>query len=300
MDFDYSKIVGWTEEQIRSGVYHDYSNTKIVKDTRKQDRRYKIFPGGKIKYTYWVWEKCYGTQAPFNLIIHHKDENPLNDNIENLTLMTRGEHSKWHSQRLVGKTYDEIHGAEKAEVIRQRIIDNTKEALASPEMRQKISETTKEGMIGVKIWCEGGHLPEEVKAKISESRSGKCMGADNPSFGKPCPEKTKEAVSKANTGRAPWNKGKKISLERPDIIENQKKSHADMKGENNPFYGQKQSEELKKHLAAINTKHQIGDVWRDEKGILKYKNEAGRNRRVPDIFNRIPEFIKDKVKEARQ
>ena len=42
-----------------------------------------------------IWEKYHG-KIPKGYIIHHKDKNRLNNDISNLKLITRGEHSKIH------------------------------------------------------------------------------------------------------------------------------------------------------------------------------------------------------------
>lgn len=44
-----------------------------------------------------VWESHNGP-IPKGLVIHHKDRNPLNDEIDNLEAMTRSNHAREHSQ----------------------------------------------------------------------------------------------------------------------------------------------------------------------------------------------------------
>lgn len=41
-------------------------------------------------------EDLIGRRLTSNEIVHHKDENKLNNNIDNLQIMTRGEHSRYH------------------------------------------------------------------------------------------------------------------------------------------------------------------------------------------------------------
>lgn len=43
-----------------------------------------------------VWEEYYGQKIPDGYVIHHKDENPKNNSIDNLQLMTIEEHIKHH------------------------------------------------------------------------------------------------------------------------------------------------------------------------------------------------------------
>lgn len=43
-----------------------------------------------------IWEEFYGQEIPDGMILHHKDENPLNNHISNLQLMTPEEHLSHH------------------------------------------------------------------------------------------------------------------------------------------------------------------------------------------------------------
>lgn len=43
-----------------------------------------------------IWEEFYGQKIPDGYVIHHRDENPLNNNISNLQLMTHEEHLSHH------------------------------------------------------------------------------------------------------------------------------------------------------------------------------------------------------------
>lgn len=61
------------------------------------------YPGYKYrgKYCYehrLVWWKNYGFLPNNDEVIHHKDENKHNNNIENLVLMTKKEHVKMHDK----------------------------------------------------------------------------------------------------------------------------------------------------------------------------------------------------------
>lgn len=59
------------------------------------DRYWVRLNGTKIRRAVYVWEK-YNGPIPKGYVIHHKDENHHNDNIENLQLVTRSEHGKIH------------------------------------------------------------------------------------------------------------------------------------------------------------------------------------------------------------
>lgn len=43
-----------------------------------------------------IWEEFYGQKIPDGYVIHHRDENPLNNDISNLQLMTHEEHLSHH------------------------------------------------------------------------------------------------------------------------------------------------------------------------------------------------------------
>jgi hypothetical protein len=297
--FDITKIKNWTVEEINSSKYHDYNSTTIQVDNRGKSRRKKIMGGARVNYAHWVWWRCYDYWPEPKPHIHHLDYNSLNDNIENLLLVSRSEHSRIHaagktrdeifgamnfgSDVMKGKTYEEIFGLEKAEAI-----------------KNKISEKTTEAVKDIEPWNKGQPLPDEVKAKISVSRKGKCVGEENGFFGQHHTKKAKRLIGQANTGHVAWNRGMNLAEERPDMVEALIVNHADFSGENNPFYNQHHTKETRKILAEKSTKHQIGDVWQDEKGELKYKNKAGKNRRVPGSLKNVPAYIKEKVKGLNQ
>lgn len=285
LEYDFSKIKGWTEEQIKNGEYHDYSDTVIRKDGRKRERRFKKLPGGQQIYTYWVWNRCYGSFPREGKQIHHKDGDTLNDNIENLAVLGKSDHIRLHVEQLKGVNLEERYGQEKAD-----------------RLKNLISEKTKEGMLKVVHPNLGKRLPEETKKKISESLKGKLAGENNhfygedhsgennPFYGKKHTEEAKRKISIANKNNSAWNKGKELSEQ---VRLNMSKNHADFSGDKNPFAGKTHSEETRKRLAEVNTKHQVWDVWIDNKGILKYKDANGKNRRVP--LTKIPAEIKKKV-----
>ena len=78
-----------------------------------EGREYKRYPAGKhpnyyyckwkkdgvehsIRLHHAVWEKAHGMPVPEGYAIHHKDFNPLNNEPENLQLVTNREHSLIH------------------------------------------------------------------------------------------------------------------------------------------------------------------------------------------------------------
>lgn len=74
-------------------------NSVLIKKHKreKQSRRFiKVAEPNKWKsYSHYIWEKHFG-KIPKNYLIHHKDRNALNDNIDNLELMSRAEHLNEH------------------------------------------------------------------------------------------------------------------------------------------------------------------------------------------------------------
>lgn len=44
----------------------------------------------------WVWEQHHGP-IPEGYVVHHRDENPMNDDLENLELKKWGDHSRDHN-----------------------------------------------------------------------------------------------------------------------------------------------------------------------------------------------------------
>ena len=57
------------------------------------EKGYKRFEQGREHRL--VWEKAHGP-IPIGMIIHHKDGDKMNNKIENLKMMTKGEHIKLH------------------------------------------------------------------------------------------------------------------------------------------------------------------------------------------------------------
>ena len=88
-----------------------------------------------------VFEDFYNITLPSNIVIHHNDENPLNNEIWNLIPMTPEEHNTLHHK---GKTLSE-------------------------ESKMKIRNST----LGEKNHFYGKHHSEETKQLISEKRKGK-------------------------------------------------------------------------------------------------------------------------------
>lgn len=64
--------------------------------TSSDGKREKVYINGRqILISHLIWEKHYG-KIPDGYIIHHKDLNPSNNNINNLLMIERGKHNKLH------------------------------------------------------------------------------------------------------------------------------------------------------------------------------------------------------------
>jgi len=71
------------------------------KPYKPTDSRYeyvKVKIGGawkKVLYHRWLWEQAYG-KIPAGMQVHHKDENPTNNDIDNLEVVDAFEHNSMH------------------------------------------------------------------------------------------------------------------------------------------------------------------------------------------------------------
>ena len=58
---------------------------------------------GNVKEHRYIMEQYLGRKLNNNEIVHHKDGNKLNNNIDNLEVMLRGEHSRMHRKEEIKK-----------------------------------------------------------------------------------------------------------------------------------------------------------------------------------------------------
>lgn len=130
-----------------------------------------------------VWEVFNGP-IPKGCCIHHIDENPLNDRLDNLVLLTNAEHLSIHHR---GK----------------KMSDEQKLKLSIACKGRKLTDETKE-KIGKA--SKGRKHTEEAKRKISETNKGHAVS-----------DETRQAVSKANKGNQ-YRLGVKLSDETKEKI----------------------------------------------------------------------------------
>jgi group I intron endonuclease len=102
-------------------------------------------------------------------------------------------------------------------------------------------------------------LKENIENMSEEERKEKWgrYGKDNPNYGKKMSNELKEIIKKANKGRSPINKGKTneelYGVERSKEISKKLSEHASKrKGEKNPFYNKKHSDEVKEKIGKAN------------------------------------------------
>ena len=167
--------------------------TKIRKITISEGRNYL----NSKRLTHIVWDE----NNPDDLrqkwmVIHHIDENPLNDDISNLQLMTKAEHMRLHR---TGK----INSKE----TREKISDGNKGKKLSEETLKKMSEFMKGNTYRL-----GQKATEETRKKLSEIHKGRIFTEEhrknlslsskhNKSFlGKTHSEETKKKLSELKMG----------------------------------------------------------------------------------------------------
>ena len=87
--------------------------------------------GMVLRYRYVLWKA--GIEIPPKHDVHHKDENRLNDELENLEVLPRGKHTSEHK---AGRPLSVEHRAKLAEAKRNRIV--------TAATRAKIAEITRQ------------------------------------------------------------------------------------------------------------------------------------------------------------
>ena len=62
--------------------------------------KYKAIKVDGVKHDYhrWIMEQTLGRKLDSNEIVHHENENKLDNDIDNLILMSRSEHAKLHAK----------------------------------------------------------------------------------------------------------------------------------------------------------------------------------------------------------
>jgi len=99
----------WKSEKLRSrfGPWTQVDKTQVDNEVFKhfKDKRWTKHPVGYTWGTYngkldllhrHIWRWSTGCDIPKGYIIHHRDENKLNNQMENLELMSSSRHAKLH------------------------------------------------------------------------------------------------------------------------------------------------------------------------------------------------------------
>jgi len=96
-------------------------------------------------------------------VIHHKDENPKNNNIDNLQKMTRGAHHSLHNS---GENHP-MYGKRHTKKVRKKISEAISGRTLSEIHKKKLSEAKK----GEKHPMYGRKHTKESRKKMSESQN---------------------------------------------------------------------------------------------------------------------------------
>jgi hypothetical protein len=67
-----------------------------------------------------VWEAAHGMALPRGMVVHHKDRDPLNDDISNLAAMTRAEHAAEHADEARAAGFGDEEARRRACAARRR------------------------------------------------------------------------------------------------------------------------------------------------------------------------------------
>ena len=143
-----------------------------------EGHRYIWENGKNMPFAHFIWN-LFAPQDPIirgdGFLIHHKDLNPLNDDICNLQKITRPEHQSIHK---AGKKLSDEH--------RKKLSISHKGYCHTQQQREKMS-----------IAMKGRVISKEWGDKISQANKGRKLTDEH-----------KKKLSIARKGKEPWNKGK--------------------------------------------------------------------------------------------
>ena len=146
--------------------------TKFGRATIRKDGYYRISSSkegnrGETLHRL-IYEDYYNIEIPKDFIIHHRDGNKLNNNIDNLQMMTRAEHRALHYKEQKPRI-----GYTPSEETKQKIGNAHKGLKHSDETKQKMSASRK----GKNNPFYGKRHSKETITKIIEQQKGEksCM-----------------------------------------------------------------------------------------------------------------------------
>lgn len=160
-------------------------NWKGGEITKPDGRKMTYIGNGRYRYkARVVIEKYLGVTLTSNEVIHHKNKIKHDDSIENLEIISFGEHSTLHnlgrkrSQETIEKHRKLMVGRKASNETKKKMSESLKGRIVSEETRRKIGLANKgkpssKGMLGK-------NHTERTKQKISNKlRQFYCEGSDN-------------------------------------------------------------------------------------------------------------------------
>ena len=133
-----------------------------------------------------------------NYVIHHIDGNRGNNDLKNLQLMTRSEHTSYHSKRMTKETREKLSKASKGRKysteIRKKFSEAQKRNPSRPMLGKRHSDETKQKMRDArnKHWA---NVSQEEKDRRNELNRQWHLGKSPANKGIPCPEHQRQFLS---------------------------------------------------------------------------------------------------------
>lgn len=157
-----------------NGVITDLQGN--IQKTKIHD--YEFFHNKRV-HDILIWTR-FGYFDSHKFIVHHKDKNKLNNNINNLTVLSRSEHMKIHdigkATRFPNKHKTWNKGKNISEEQREKISNKLKNRIITEQWKNKISNTmkgkvkSKEHLENISKALKGRTFSDETKKKMSEAR----------------------------------------------------------------------------------------------------------------------------------
>ena len=168
----------------------------------------------RLPLAHIVWNECNPNnpwKPGFNLVVHHKDRNSLNDDISNLELLSSSEHIKLHN---TGKVLSEETCKKLSNSLKGKFLGE-KHSFYGKHHSEESKCKTSVSMIGIKR----GPMSDVHKNNISLAKKGKPGGM----LGHHHNMETKKKISLANKGRIRSEEiKKKMSLARIAYLDSKK------------------------------------------------------------------------------
>ena len=158
--------------------------TAVITNSKGEVQKISIHKDGRPyfkghKLHEWQVHTHYGYKK--GLVIHHIDENKLNNSLENLVYLTNYEHAKLHHKGENNAMFGKHHSEE----TKRKMSIAAKGRTLSEATKRKISAANK----GENNVMFGKHHSEETKRKISDAKKGKILS-----------EETKRKISEGSKG----------------------------------------------------------------------------------------------------